>query len=138
MEEERSYPFAQTANDPDAVYTFLRDSLKLDKRPEEHFITLALDSKNHIIGVFDDTTGGINACAIAPSKVFRAALTCGASFVIVAHNHPSGDPYPSDHDTEATERLKKCGDILGIPLVDHIIMGSRSYFDYEEETALFD
>lgn len=138
MEEDRTFQYARPVTDPDAVYQFLTDELKLDKRPEEHFIILSLDTHNKIIGVFDNTCGGASACAISPAEVFRVGLASNATALIIAHNHPSGDPTPSDADDETTARLRAGGEIVSIPVVDHIIVGDHSYYDYMMESSILD
>lgn len=139
MEEEHTFTYNRTLTDPQEVYTFLTDALKLDKRPEEHFVILTLDNHNNIIGVFDNTCGGVSACEFSSSAVFKAALMSNATAIIVAHNHPSGDPNPSQADNNTTEVLHTCGLYLGVPVVDHLIIGHNGqYFDYGMQTSILD
>ncbi len=95
----------------------------------ESFWALALDARCRPIGHRRIASGTVDACLVHPREVFGAAIRARASQLVVVHNHPSGDPSPSDQDFNLTERLAEAGQILGIPLVDHVIVaatGARS------------
>ena len=94
----------------------------------EHFAVLSLDAKNRARGYKVIAQGTATACLVHPREVFRAALSLGAVTLIVVHNHPSGDPTPSQEDITLTARLVEAGQILGIPVVDHLILGSGSAY----------
>lgn len=95
-----------------------------DERPDqEQFWVILLNRKNRPLGRFLCTIGTVSSAPIHPREVFKPAILNSASSVIVAHNHPSGDPMPSAQDTRVTEILQKAGRTLGIELVDHIIIG---------------
>lgn len=96
----------------------------------EHFIAIALDAKNRPIGELAIARGGLSACPVSPADVFRALLREAASGVIFVHNHPSGEPSPSPDDLAITERLRKAGEILGVRVLDHIIIGREGYFSF--------
>ncbi len=89
---------------------------------EERFVAIPLDVRNRPLGVQLVSKGSPDACPVDPRCVFRAAIVMGASAVIVAHNHPSGDTAPSVEDLTLTKRLVKAGEILGLPLLDHLIL----------------
>lgn len=98
----------------------------LTDRERERFVVVVLDVKNrprHIATVF---VGSVDACPVDPREVFTPALRERGSAVLVAHNHPSGDPTPSPEDVILTERLVDAGGILGIPVLDHLIVGRGS------------
>lgn len=97
---------------------------------EECFGLLALDAKGNIRGERIVSRGTCTATLISPREVFRTALQLGASTVLVFHNHPSGDPTPSREDTILTRRLRECGDSLGVPLADHIVLGMGRYHSF--------
>jgi DNA repair protein RadC len=80
--------------------------------------------------------GSINYCTIAPREIFRNALLIGAVSVIIAHNHPSGDPEPSPEDIAVTRRIAEAGRMLSIPLTDHVIIGSGDKFTSLAETGI--
>lgn len=104
----------------------------LEHQPDEIFTVLLLDTKRHIIAVHDVAKGGLNVIALEPRTVFRAALLANADAIIVAHNHPSGDPTPSADDLHLTTRLIQIGTLLGIAVLDHIIIGDRRYCSLKE------
>jgi len=93
----------------------------------EHFLMLALDGKNRVLGFEIVSIGTLTASLVHPREVFKAAILANAAAIIVAHNHPSGDPTPSGEDLAITQRLKQAGELLGIALLDHVILGHESY-----------
>lgn len=109
---------------PDSIFDYLR--VKIGNEKKEHFVLLFLDTKNKLI-TSEVSTGTLNASLVHPREVFSQAVLCHASHVIVAHNHPSGDPTPSDEDIKTTNRLVEAGKILGISVVDHMIITSDKY-----------
>ncbi len=92
--------------------------------PVEHFITVMLDVQNKIIAYDETSKGTLTSSLVHPREVFGPAIRFGAASVIVAHNHPSGDPKPSLADGEVTKRLLEAGKLLGIPLLDHVVLGA--------------
>ena len=98
----------------------------------EHFKSVLLNIKNEVLGVEDVSRGSVNETLAAPSDVFRRAVREGASGVIVAHNHPSGNPEPSEADIVLTRRLSEAGDVLGIKLLDHVVFGDGRYVSLQE------
>jgi DNA repair protein RadC len=90
---------------------------------KEHFWALFLDTKGHIKRVELITLGLLDSTVVHPREVFRPAIGVSAKTVILCHNHPSGDPEPSDKDISLTKRLVECGKILDIKILDHIIIG---------------
>jgi len=115
-------PKIKTAED---VFNYFVDELQ-DKK-KEHLYALFLDTKNRIIGEELISVGTLNASLIHPREVFNPAIKASANSIVLVHNHPSGDPTPSKDDKEVTKMLKGSGDILGIPLLDHIIVGKNGY-----------
>lgn len=107
---------------PEAVYRFLVGELRFEQ--QENFIALMLDSRRRLIKRSTISKGTVNRTLVHPRDVFREAILCGASSVIVAHNHPSGDVTPSKQDRELTHALASSGEILHLPLLDHIIIGA--------------
>lgn len=122
-QEQRS--IIKSAEDIAKIYL-----LKLSSLENEHCIVVYLDTKNKIISDQTITTGTINASLIHPREVFHGAIKHLANAIVVIHNHPSGDPNPSDEDIKITKKLYKTGEILGIQLLDHIIIGKDSYWSW--------
>jgi DNA repair protein RadC len=103
------------------LFHFMRNETK------EHFLCIHLDGKNRILCIDNVSTGSLNASIVHPRETFKACLLSSAAAVILVHNHPSGDPTPSREDLELTGRLKEAGELLGIRVMDHIIIGDGCY-----------
>jgi DNA repair protein RadC len=103
---------------------------------KEHFVLLALNNKNRINGYKVVTTGTLTASLIRPADVFSAALYLAAAAVVFVHNHPSGDPAPSLEDQDITRRLKECGEMLAIRVLDHVILGQERFFSFSDKGLL--
>ena len=107
------------------TFSFLQDETK------EYFLALHLDGKNRVICVDMVSSGSLNQSIVHPRETFKTALLSSAAAIILMHNHPTGDPTPSAEDLEVTRRLKEAGDLLGIRILDHIIIGS-TYYSFTE------
>ena len=92
-----------------------------------------MNTKNEMINVEDITVGLINSSLVQAREIFRCAILKNAYSVILAHNHPSGDPTPSGNDREVTDKIVEAGKILGIKVCDHIIIGNDSYYSFLEK-----
>ena len=114
---------------PSDVVDLVMDMQFLEK---EHFRLISLNTKNQVVGMEDIFIGGLNSSIANPREVFKKALEKNAASVIMVHNHPSGDPEPSKDDIQATSRLVKAGEIMGIEVLDHIIIGAGRYKSLKE------
>jgi len=112
-------------NSPDDVNKIIQSYLNGVDR--EHFVIVLLNRKNGIIGINTVSVGDLSSSIVHPREVFKPAIVAGAASIILAHNHPSGDPTPSSQDLLVTKRIKASGDILGIEVLDHIIIGDGCY-----------
>lgn len=112
-------PGAQVSS-PDAVCRVMRSAQDLDR---EAFYTLYLNAQNKIAGVEQVAIGTLTHVEVHPREAMKGALAANAAAIIVAHNHPSGDPSPSRDDRALTKRLVQAGDLLGIPVLDHVVIG---------------
>ncbi len=99
---------------------------------KEFFMALYLDTKNGILKQEVISVGSLNANIVHPREVFRTACMVSASSIIVAHNHPSGDPTPSREDIELTKKLSEAGKMIGIELLDHVIIGYDRNYGFKE------
>lgn len=108
----------------------------LNKEPKEQFITLHLDGKNRIICMDLVSIGSLNQSIVHMRSVFMTACLSSAAAIICVHNHPTGDPTPSSEDIAITRRLKEAGEIMGIKLLDHIIVGDGEYLSFVERGLL--
>ncbi|MCC6696185.1 MAG: JAB domain-containing protein [Candidatus Hydrogenedentes bacterium] len=106
----------------------------LDNVDRENFCVMMLTTNNMVIGLNTVSVGTINMSFAVPREVFKPSLLSNASSVILCHNHPSGDPFPSGSDIELTARLAKAGAILGVTVLDHVIIGNRcsAHFSFRE------
>lgn len=102
----------------------------------EKFICIHLDTKHRIISYETVSIGSLSATLVHPREVFKGAMLSNASAIIFCHNHPSGVPRPSSEDIELTKRLSKGGELLGIPVLDHIVFGEQSHVSFKEEGLL--
>ncbi len=100
--------------------------------PGEVFGILALDSRHRLLGEKVVATGGRHSVAVTPADVFQAALPYRPRSVVAFHNHPSGDPHPSEEDKALTYRLARSGEVLGIALVDHIVLGGQTFASFKQ------
>lgn len=124
-----------TLMSPDAIAGMLDDIFRMSRLAEEHLYLVALSTKGHPLGVFEVSHGSVDASVFNPREIFIRLLLCGASMFVIAHNHPSGDTHPSKEDFAATRKLKECADMMGIPMIDHIIIGN-SFYSFNVNDAL--
>jgi len=117
------------------AYTVFQEYL--DGVDREHFVAMLLDQKNQLIGLHTVSIGSLTASIVAPREVFKVAILANCANILIAHNHPSGDPHPSKEDRAITQRLKEAGALLGINLLDHVIVGGEGrYFSFADENLL--
>ncbi|GJL61675.1 MAG: hypothetical protein NPIRA04_03290 [Nitrospirales bacterium] len=102
----------------------------------EHFVIVGLDAKHRIIGGSLIAIGSLTAAIVHPREIFKTAIAMNAAALILLHNHPSGDPTPSPEDHELTKRLAECGELLGIRILDHLIVGDNRYYSFADEGVL--
>ncbi len=121
-------------NSPQAVVKYLRE--KFGREKKEHFVILSLDSRNNLIRENTISVGTLNANLVHPREVFKEAIDARAASIIVAHNHPSGDPEPSEDDLTITKRLIEAGKIMGIDVLDHIIITKTKVFSFKENKLI--
>lgn len=113
----------RTVDTAEAASALIRPHLA-DKK-KEHFVALLLDNRHRVIRLQPIAVGSLSASLVHPRELFKEAIAASAAAVIVAHNHPSGDPEPSEHDLVLTKRLVQAGKLLGIEVLDHMIVGSH-------------
>lgn len=122
--------FEQIFKSAETVYKYYYPKLKGLKK--EIFITLLLDTKLKLLREVKVSEGILNQALIHPREVFKEAIKESAYALILVHNHPSGDPSPSEQDIDITQKLKKASEILEIPILDHVIIGEGLYFSMKE------
>ena len=119
---------------PQDVADFLMPRLRYAAK--EQFVVILLNSKNKVIGTEVVSEGSLSSSVVHPREVYAPAILHHAAAIMVAHNHPSGDPKPSFEDEEVTRMLSRSGKVLGIPMIDHVIIGDGNYYSFLENEAL--
>lgn len=117
-------------SNPQAVFKFLQP--KARRLDREHFWRIDLDARSRVLGYETVSIGTISASLVHPREVFKGAILQNAAAVIIAHNHPSGDTTPSPEDKDATRRIQRAGELLGIPLLDHMVVADQSFYSFKE------
>jgi DNA repair protein RadC len=120
-----------TIRSPQDAASFLMEDLRYLQK--EHFVVLFLNTKNHVVAQETLSMGSLNASIVHPREVFRAAIKRSSASIICVHNHPSGDPTPSPEDIAMTSRLVEAGQIIGIEVLDHIILGDQNFVSLKEK-----
>lgn len=118
-------------NQPDTIAKYYMEKLRHEE--QELMICMMLDSGMHLLGEPVLSVGTVNAALITPRELFKEALRYHAVSVILIHNHPSGNPFPSEEDRSITERICRAGELIGIRLVDHIIIGDQKYISFMQQ-----
>ncbi|WP_410746837.1 RadC family protein [Clostridium neonatale] len=132
MIKESSILYAnRKINSPDTVVNLFRNFL--DGCDREILIVCCLNTKNEPTSISTVSIGSLNSSIVHPREVFKTAVMSNAASIIISHNHPSGDTTPSKEDINITKRIKEAGDIIGIKLLDHIIIGDKNYLSLKEE-----
>jgi DNA repair protein RadC len=111
----------------DLLQTFLTEA------DREYFLVVCLDTKNHPTSINVCHVGSLNASITHPREVMKTAVLTNAASILIAHNHPSGDPTPSQEDISVTERLVQAGEIMGIEVLDHLIIGDGEFISLKEK-----
>lgn len=117
----------------DIAHIVMEEMRYLDR---EHFRVVSLSTKNHVLGISSISVGSLNSSLVHPRECFKEAIRRNSNSIILLHNHPSGDPTPSQEDIEVTRRLIDGGKILGIEVLDHLIIGDNRYISLKERGVL--
>lgn len=135
-ESSSKYEISNIISSPKDIVNVLTHVLKIQEEAEEIFVLITLDTKNKITGIFEVSRGSIDSSIVHPREVLKRALLNNSANIVVAHNHPSEDPTPSREDVNITLRLKEAGNIIGINLLDHVIIGGSRYCSLKEKAVL--
>lgn len=127
-------PNKYKVKNPWDIYKYYMESLRYNQK--EVFKVVLLNTKNEIITDVDVSVGTLNSSLVHPREVFKEAIKRSSNKMILIHNHPSGSVEPSKEDKNITERLIKCGDIIGIEVIDHIIIGDGLYYSFKENMII--
>lgn len=115
---------------PQSLVAVIKTSIQ--DKAKEHFKLILLNSRNKVIGISTISIGTLDSNLVHPREVFKEAISHSAASVVLVHNHPSGDPEPSEDDLTITKRLTEAGKILGIEVIDHIIIAKNNHFSFKE------
>lgn len=118
------------------VFDFAVQIMELSNIPQEVFAIIMVDTKGKIIGFSEISRGTLNGSMVHPREVFKPAIVQNAFAIIALHNHPSGDPTPSQEDIKVSNRLKDAGEIIGIEVFDHVIIGKHNYISLKKEGCM--
>lgn len=118
---------------PEQIVRLAKYHLRMHELPEEYMYMLCMNTKLELTGVFEISHGNVNSSIVGTREVFQKALLANAVSIAMIHNHPSGDPTPSREDVQVTKRLMDAGNILGIQLLDHIIIGRPGFSSLKEK-----
>ena len=127
-------PLKYKIKNPWDIYKYYMESLRYQYK--EIFKVVLLNTKNEIITDVDISIGTLNSSLVHPREVFREAIRRSSNKIILLHNHPSGNCEPSKEDKSITNRLKDCGELMGIEVIDHIIIGDGVYFSFKENMLI--
>jgi len=131
LESYQSTEKRETVKTPEDVVALVRSRLKGKKK--EYFLALLLDTRNQLIRVAEISVGSLDSSIVHPREVFKEAVAASAASAIFVHNHPSGDPEASEDDLNLTKRLAEAGEIMGIDVLDHVIIGEEKYLSLKRE-----
>jgi len=125
-----SKPSGTSVRAPQDIARMFMDEMKHYDR--EHFKAAFLNTKNQVIRVVTVSIGSLNASIVHPREILKPAIAASAASIVLVHNHPTGDPTPSREDIEFTRRFAKCGELMGIELLDHIVIGADRFLSLKE------
>lgn len=138
MVKEKSgvYEVSNTISNPQNAYNIMTKIVKIQEECEEVLYVITLNVKNNVTGLFEVSRGSLNSSIVHPREILKRAILNNAASIVLCHNHPSGNPEPSREDIAITSRVKECGNIIGIDLLDHIIIGDENYVSLKDLNCL--
>lgn len=138
MVKEKSgvYEVSNTISNPQNAYNIMTKIVKIQEECEEVLYVITLNVKNNVTGLFEVSRGSLNSSIVHPREILKRAILNNAAAIVLCHNHPSGNPEPSREDIAITSRVKECGNIIGIDLLDHIIIGDENYVSLKDLNCL--
>lgn len=131
-ESEWTYEVDNKVSSPMQAYLIINKVFSLESLAEEKFVMLCFNTKNAVVGAFEVSKGSLNTSIVHPREVFKRAILSNANAILFAHNHPSNDLNPSSEDINITKRLESAGDVIGIKVLDHLIIGESNFYSFKE------
>lgn len=132
LDSSVEYKEESSFNSPGLIVDMVNAVFDLENCAEEHMITVAMDAKCHIRGIFATSHGAVCMTEASPRNIIQRALLCGAATFVVCHNHPSGDCSPSKEDMKVAGQIERAGKLIGIPMSDFIVIGKNRYYSSRE------
>lgn len=133
-ERKEGYGLRQQFRSSQEIYETFRD--RFIRADREEFVVLLLDAKNKLLGFHVVSVGSLTSSLVHPREVYKVAILGNAAAIILLHNHPSGDPTPSAEDLHITNRLCQIGEVLGIQVLDHVVIGDGRHVSFVEDGYL--
>lgn len=118
---------------PSSIVEMMNKLFHLDKKAEEYVYMIGFNTKMKPVGIFEISHGAVDCSIVNPREIYIRALLCGASSIILIHNHPSGESIRSNDDDTITRRVTEAGNLIGVSCLDHIIIGRDEYLSYKEK-----
>ncbi|RPI13120.1 MAG: JAB domain-containing protein [Ignavibacteriae bacterium] len=131
LKEEKEKKESKSIISPEEAVDIIRS--RISDYNKEQFLVVSFDTRQKVIGIDNISTGTLTASIVHPRETFERAIKRHAASILAAHNHPSGDPEPSEEDIRITKRLTEAGKIIGIELLDHIIITRSSFYSFKEK-----
>ena len=135
-EKQINYPQTKKLANPYDISKFMFDYFKADELAEEYVWMITTDTDNNLNGIFEISHGGINHSSLPKREICQKALLSGAVNVVLIHNHPSGNPTPSNIDKAVTKEIFESIKTVGVQLIDHIVLGDNNYFSFAEQNLV--
>ena len=130
-ERKAGYGLRQQFRSSQQIYETFRN--RCERADREEFVVLLLDAKNKLLGFHVVSLGSLTPSVVHPREVFKIAILGNAAAILLLHNHPSGDPTPSNEDLHITQRLCQIGEVLGIRVLDHVVIGDGRYISFVDD-----
>lgn len=135
-ENSKNCPAVDSLDEPQKIKKMLNDLYHAELKAEEYAWLIALDTKCRLVGIFEISHGSVSNSILSPREIFVRLCLCGAAHFVIAHNHPSGDPTPSEEDKKVTRKISEAGKIMDINFLDHIIIGNGCYWSFKEHSEI--
>ena len=135
--KDKMIPYmANKLDEPQKIAELMFNLFEINYLADEYMYLLGFDSKANLLGIMEIAHGTVNECIASPREIFQAALLMNASFVVLLHNHPSGECTPSSDDMKSKERIQKAGELLNVRLLDYIVLGRNEYYSASERNEM--
>ena len=136
LERKKISEKPEKLSSPELIVDFFNSHLHLNNRTEEYIYLMCLDIKCNVLGIYELSHGTVDGSLITPREGSMTALLCGAKYIVLIHNHPSGDTSPSSDDLKILRKIEEAGTLMSVPLLDFLICGNGCYYSAKEANHL--